>query len=156
VRLTDEDIPSDVVLKHPQHQAAQRTLADLIGRLRACTIVHDGFELQQELLGHLLTIESDRNAFSHAVKLIARGKSPQAGAPEPQSGLDVSQAETWRLERDICERIARQYRSVGDALAWRVFGFERRYILALCRNAAPGVMAGKEGLKAERMFVEDV
>lgn len=50
----------------------------------------------------------------------------------------------------MCERIARQYMCIGDALAWRVFGFERKYIIALSQNAPPGVMAGKEGLAAER------
>jgi hypothetical protein len=81
------------------------------------------------------------------------GKSPQSGAPEPQSGLDPTRMETWRLEYDVCERVARQYR-VGDALAWRVFGFQRRQIIALCQNDSPGVMVGKAGLSAELARVE--
>ena len=48
----------------------------------------------------------------------------------------------------------RQLRCVGDALAWRVFGFERQYITALARNQSPGMMAGKLGLAAERARVE--
>jgi hypothetical protein len=40
-------------------------------------------------------------------------------------------------------------------MAWRVFGFQRRNIIALCQNAPPGVMAGKAGLAAERAFGED-
>lgn len=55
-----------------------------------------------------------------------------------------------QLEHDACERVARQFRRVGDALAWRVLGFERKRITALCQNASAGVMAGKEGLDAER------
>jgi hypothetical protein len=92
------------------------------------------------LLDLRLAVDSDRNGFSQAVKRMRAGKPPQPGAPEPQSGLDPRQPETWRLERDVCERVARQLRCVGDALAWRVFGFQRRYILALCRNDPPGVM----------------
>ena len=61
---------------------------------------------------------------------------------------------TWQLELDICERVARQLRCVGDALAWRVFGFERQYITALARNQSPGMMAGKLGFAAERARVE--
>jgi hypothetical protein len=57
--------------------------------------------------------------------------------------------ETWQFEREMCERVARQFRCVGDALAWRVFGFERRNILALCQNDPPGVWAGKAGALAE-------
>ena len=62
--------------------------------------------------------------------------------------------ETWQLEREVCERVARQYRCVGDALAWRVFDFQRKQIIALCQNAPPGVMAGKKGLAAELDLVE--
>lgn len=80
-------------------------------------------------------------------------KSPQP-APEPQSDRDPSHVETWQFERDTCERIARQFRCVGDAFAWRVFGFERRNIIALCQNAPPGVWAGKAGALAELDAVE--
>jgi hypothetical protein len=83
------------------------------------------------------------------VKRIRHGQGTQPGVPNPESGLDPNLPETWTLERDICERIGRQFRCIGDALAWRVFGFDRRQIIALCQNAQPGVMAGKEGLHAE-------
>lgn len=99
-------------------------------------------------------MEEDRNAFSRAVKRMRAGKPPQADAPEPRSGLDPGQAEAWQLEHDVCERLAREYRCVGDALAWRVFGFQRRNIIALCQNAPPGVMAGKAGLDAELESVD--
>jgi hypothetical protein len=54
----------------------------------------------------------------------------------------------------MCERVARQFRCVGDALAWRVFGFERRTIIALCQNDPPGVWADKAGVSAELDAVE--
>ena len=154
MRLTDEGISFEEVLKHPRHQAAQAVMGELIGQLRACANVKDGYEFQQSLLSSVLTVEADRNAFSQAVKRMRGGRAPQAGAPEPQSGLDPSLLRTWELELGMCERVARQYRCVGDALAWCVFGFQRRYILALCRNQPPGVMAGKKGLEAERARVE--
>ena len=142
------------VLDHPRHRAAQETLVELIRQLRACTDVDEGYEFQQALLAQVLAVEEDHHAFNRAVKRMANGKSPQAGAPEPQSGLDPSLSSTWQLELDICERVARQLRCVGDALAWRVFGFERQYITALARNQSPGMMAGKLGLAAERARVE--
>ena len=63
--------------------------------------------------------------------------------------MDTALLETWQFEHDMCERVGRQFRCVGDALAWRVFGFQRKHIIALCQNAPPGIMAGKEGLPAE-------
>ena len=144
---------ADTVFNHPRHQAAQKSLAELIQQLRECANVEDGHALQQALLDHVLAVEADRNAFSQAVKRFGDGKGPQRGAPEPQSGLDPALPEAWELERDVCERIGRQYRCVGDALAWRVFGFQRQQIIALCQNAPPGVWAGKEGTATELAVV---
>ncbi|WP_371663018.1 hypothetical protein [Streptomyces sp. NBC_00280] len=47
------------------------------------------------------------------------------------------------------ERLARQLRSVGDALAWRALGFHRPFILALCHNDLPDPMHDKAGQKEE-------
>lgn len=154
MRLFDDGISPEEVLLHPRHQGAQESLAELIVQLRACANVRDGYEFQQELLAHVLGVENDRNAFSQAVKRMRSGKPPQPGVPQPQSGLDPADPEAWQLEHDVCERVARQYRCVGDALAWRVFGFQRRHIIALCQNEPAGVMAGKAGLAAELARVE--
>jgi hypothetical protein len=97
-----------------------RSQTQAIGLLfEPCRSAQDGYELQQDLLRHLLEVEEHRNAFSKAVKRMRQGKSPQAGAPEPQAGMDPSDIEAWVLERELCERVARQFRSIGDALAWR-------------------------------------
>jgi hypothetical protein len=155
MRLFSEGFLPDDVFVHPRHQAAQKALPDLVSQLRAAANVKDGYEFQQELITHIREVEEARNAFSRAVKRMERGKSPQPGAPEPPSGRDPSLRETWQFERDVCERVARQFRCVGDALAWRVFGFERRNIIALCQNAPPGVWAGKDGAVAELDAVEE-
>lgn len=154
VKLFSQGFPPDDVFVHPRHEAAQNALPDLIVQLRAAANVKDGYELQQELIGHVRETEEARNAFSTAVKRIQNGGSRQPGAPEPQSSRDPSLLETWQFERDMCERVARQFRCVGDALAWRVFGFERRNIIALCQSDPPGVWAGKAGAAAELDAVE--
>jgi len=92
---------AEQVLGHPRHQDAQRTVAELIGQLRACQNVKDGYEFQQALLAQVLAVETARNEFSRAVKRMAGGKAPQSGAPELQSGLDSSLRETWQLERAV-------------------------------------------------------
>jgi hypothetical protein len=78
---------------HPRHLAAQQPLAELITALRACFNVEDGYEFQQELLTRVLEVDGDRHAFGRAVKRVRAGKSPQPGAPEPQSGLDPGDPE---------------------------------------------------------------
>jgi hypothetical protein len=154
VRLFGQGFPPDDVFAHPRHEAAQKALPDLIVQLHAAANVKDGYKLQQELIGHVRKTEEARNAFSKAIKRMQDGKPPQPDAPELQSGRDPSLLETWQFERDVCERVARQFRCVGDALAWRVFGFERRNIIALCQNDPPGVWAGKTGAAAELDAIE--
>jgi hypothetical protein len=154
MKLADRLPLVEGMLWHPRHLAAQQQLVELISALRACINVKDGYEFQQELLTRILDVEDDRHAYGRAAKRVRNGKAPQPGAPEPYSELDPADPETWQLEYDVCERLARQYRCVGDALAWRVFGFQRKTIIALCQNAPPGMMAGKEGLAAERARVD--
>lgn len=154
VKLVDYAASVGDVLGHPRHEQVQAQLVELIRDLRACETNEAGYEFQRRLLDMRLAVDSDRNGFSQAVKRLKAGKAPQASAPEPQSGLDSGALATWQLELDVCERVARQLRCVGDALAWRVFGYQRRYVLALCRNDGPGIMAGKTGLIAERERVD--
>ena len=154
MKLSDWGFSPEEMFTHPRHQTAQELLPELIVQLRACANVKDGYEFQQRLLALVLEVEGDRNAFSMAIKRMRVGKPPQPGVPEPPSGLDPGRLETWQLEHDVCERVARQFRCVGDALAWRMFGFDRRHIIALCQNEPPGVMAGKAGLTAELQRVE--
>ncbi len=154
MRLSDEGVNLDAVLLHPRQLGALDTLAGLIEQLRACENVKDGYGFQQELLRLRLAADEDRMAFRQAVRRVRSGKRPQPDAPEPQSGLDPSSLGTWQIEHDVCERLGRQYRCIGDALAWQVFGFQRKYILALSRNDPPGSMAGKAGLAKERETVE--
>jgi hypothetical protein len=146
----------DEMLAHPRHLALQSVLSTLIEQLRACRTVEDGVALQRDLLTHLLAVQGDRHEFRRAVDRMSKHKAPQVQAPEPQSGRSTTEVETWMFERDMCDRLARQLRSVGDALSWRVFGFHRPFILALCRNDPPGPMYGKAGLKAELEHVERV
>ncbi|MEU6541617.1 hypothetical protein [Streptomyces sp. NPDC047000] len=139
----------DDMMVHPRHQAMQPVLAQLIQQLRDCETAEAGVVFQRDLLARLLDVEKDYDAFKRAAKRMRSGKAPHPEAPEPQSGRDLADAETWRFEQEVCARLARQLRSVGDALAWRVFGFHRPFILALCRNQSPGMMFGKAGLPAE-------
>ncbi|MEV0192229.1 hypothetical protein AB0I39_27310 [Kitasatospora purpeofusca] len=149
-----EHYEPDDMLAHPRHLTMQPILAGLIQQLRDCQTEEAGYAFQQELLDQILTVEKDRAGFKRAAERVCKGKGPQADAPEPQSGRDPADHGTWVFERDLCERLARQLRTVGDALAWRVFGFHRPFILALSRNAPAGPMFGKIGLAAERDRVE--
>ena len=55
----------------------------------------DGYELQQDLIGHIRETEKARNDFSNAVRQMEDGKSPQPTAPEPQSGRVSTQPPSY-------------------------------------------------------------
>jgi hypothetical protein len=61
------------------------------------------------------------------------GRLPTA-APELQTELDPRDLESWNLEYQVFERVCRQLRTVGDALAWKLFHYERNIIIALSRS----------------------
>ena len=56
----------------------------------------------------------------------------------------------------VCDRVIRQFRSIGDALAWRLFNFDRRFIDVLAANRPAGPMVHKKGLDYELGRVVDL
>jgi hypothetical protein len=93
VRLADET-DADAIFNHPRHQAAQQSLVELIERLRTARNIDDGYELQQSLLDRRLDADDSYLAYRRAAKRVRNGKAPQAGVPDPQSGLDPALSET--------------------------------------------------------------
>jgi hypothetical protein len=87
-------------------------------------------------------------------RLGRNGGTVPADAPELGTGLDPAELESWELEAEVFERIWRQLKSIGDALAWRAFGYDRRVIVALSRNQSPGPMYPKRGLEKELAVIE--
>ncbi len=138
---------------HPLHQDAFRHLVELIVSLRQCRTYEDYYHFQQELLGKVLAVQEHRGACTRVATRLRKHRGVPADAPELRSDTDPNDTESWKLEADVCERVDRQLRSIADALAWRVFNYDRQVIVALSRNDPAGPMAGKKGLAAEREFL---
>ncbi len=64
----------------------------------------------------------------------AAREEPAVRCSRPAIGPGRTRRCQWEPEVDVCERVERQLRSVADALAWRVFAYDRRVIVALSRN----------------------
>jgi hypothetical protein len=88
VKLDDYLDSFQHLLDHLRHQTAQETLVELIGQLRACTNVNDGYEFQQVLLSQILAVEEDRHAFRRAIKRMALGAD---GARPGDTGHEASE-----------------------------------------------------------------
>ncbi|MEU8152169.1 hypothetical protein AB0B94_00720 [Micromonospora sp. NPDC048986] len=144
----------DLILTHPAHQETLRALIDLIRTLRACRSAEELYHFQSRLRGMVLDTEQRRSAISRQIKRLDRHRCLTADAPELGTSLDRTDRESWILESDVYERIWRQLKSIADALAWKVFGYQRNIIVALSRADAPGPMYGKTGLAAELEVIE--
>lgn len=145
--LSPEEL-SRVVL-HPVQRGVHPVICELIGQLRTCDTPDDYQDYQRALFQVVHAAETARADVRRVVKRLKRGQGVPSDAPELPTGADISDPDSWRLEELTRERVVRQLRSVGDGLAWRVTGFDRRFILALSRNAQAGPMAGKAGLPFE-------
>jgi len=132
-------------LLHPRQLAACEVIEDLIARLRKLNLSRDYYSFQKLLFAHLYEVEVEQAEASRNVKRDRQGK----GVPPAAAG-------SWDLELLVLDRLARQLRSVGDALAWRLFNFDRRVCLALSRNHPSGPMFGKAGLNYELGEVETI
>jgi hypothetical protein len=139
---------------HPIHQDAYGTLIELITELRRCQTNSEYYQFQYKLLAKVLEVQKHRAACSRVAKRLRNGRTVPADAPELRSDANPNDLDTWELEITVCERVDRQLRSIGDALAWRFFNYDRSIIVGLSRSDPPGPMANKIGLKTELDFVE--
>jgi hypothetical protein len=136
---------ADQLFSNPLARDTYYALPGLIVALRQARTYEDFYHFQQELLGKVLEIQGHRRRCTQVTRRLRSGKSVPADAPELRSGADPNDPEAWELEIDVCERVDRQLRSIADALAWRIFNYDRQVIVALSRNDPPGPMVGKEG-----------
>lgn len=149
-------VRSDAMQTHPFHKEGMTTVVRLLNQLRAAETEAELYELQQDLLTALLAIEDRRAACSRVVKRFRSGKGIPADAVELRRPDDPHELTSWELERDVCERVGRQLRAVGDAVAWRVFDYQRNFIIVLSRNEPPGPLSGKAGLAMERETIHEI
>jgi hypothetical protein len=146
----------DEVLSHPAQRANVVSIERLIGLLRECEEWSDLYEFQKYLFKELHQVEERRAECSRIVKRLQRGEKLPKHSPAAPAKGDSSQAETWRVEAYVFERLARQLRTVGDAMAWMSFNYDRRVMVAMSFNASAGPMYGKEGLRHELGRVEEL
>jgi hypothetical protein len=132
-------------LTHPAQLAACKVIRDLIVHLRTLptpraelTAPEPYYEFQRLLFSHLIDVERRQ---AEATRNVKRERARKTVPAAPRG--------SWELEQVVFDRIARQLRSVGDALAWRLHRFDRRVIFALSRTQPTGPMYGKAGLERE-------
>jgi hypothetical protein len=141
---------------HPLQRANVEKIEELIDRLDACASPEDQYELQRHILASVYGIEERRAACSRVAKRLQHKESLPTDTPDLPGGRDPTDPATWQFEILVCERLARQVRCVADGLAWKAYGYDRRFITALARNARSGPLNNKVGLHYELGRVEDL
>jgi hypothetical protein len=156
------------MMRHPEQVANIGGVKELLGLFDQAHdpgIVRD---VQSDLFQASYRAQQAAGDIRRARKRLQDGKAP--GWPVDH-GAELAEfmAPAWRLRCDpgshadkdwsgelrVAERVVRQLRSVGDALAWRVFRYDRRAIVALSSNSPPGPFVGKKGLGYELASVID-
>lgn len=132
------------MLAHPQQLETCRRIEELLDLLAYTKTDADFFSFQVELYREVFRAQTERGEAKRHLTLEQKGRP----VPTPAAG-------SWELEERVWDRIQLQLRTVGDAMAWRRLGFDRRYILAYSRNSDPGPITGRlPGLVAELDRVE--
>lgn len=129
----------DQLLQRPEQTRACSVVATLIDGLRHASTDREYLDVQAELFKAVTPAQAELMEARRNVHREEQGKK----VPPPLLS-------TWADDERLWYRIDRQYRAVGDALAWKRLGFDRRFILAYSRNAEPGpLMARPEGVAGE-------
>jgi hypothetical protein len=126
------------VALHPLQLQACKVVEELIEALRTLEMPADYYDFQVALFHR---VHDAQVLQAEASKNLKRQRSRKM-VPDAPSG-------DWEVELAVADRIVKQLRSVGDALAWRAFGYDRRYILALSRNDPVSPIVGNVGLGYE-------
>lgn len=151
---------SSAAFAHPAQKANVRRIVELLAWLDECEQPGEYYELQRHLFGYLYRVEEHRAQCSRTIKRLSKGRSKSSDCPELPNGTDPGLLDSWELEVWVYERLARQLRSVGDALAWRCFDYDRRLILALSQNESSGMIYNPnpetDGLPYELGLVTDI
>jgi hypothetical protein len=145
--LSNQDSLS--VMRHPAQLHNIGVVESLIGVLRRCRTFEDYDNFQRALFQQLYYNEQHRSDCRRCSARLARGKALPSPLPLLPNGADPNDPDTWRVEDLVFDRVCRQLRAVGDALAWRALAYDRRTIIALSSNNSPGPIAGKSGLPRE-------
>lgn len=145
------------ILSHADQQQAYEDIANLIEAVRRSWSPEEYRWVQQQLSRHIDRVDvavgqaNIRLARAHK-QLIRQQRSPSPSSPElTQAEAEYRQA---LFDKDLYLRLGRQYRAVGDALAWQLYRFQALPIFALGLNESPGPTTTKVGAEAEAEEVE--
>lgn len=135
----------DALFGHSAQRDTFHRIRAHIADLRRCETPLDFYNFQAALFQDAHRVDDRRAECTRIAKRLKAGKALPADAPTLPEAGDPNDPAVWEFEVFVHERLFRQFRSVGDGLAWRTYGYNRRAIVALSRNDSPGPLVKKAG-----------
>jgi hypothetical protein len=146
------------ILEHPAQSEAFYNITALIDAVRRCYSPTQYRAVQQRLALYIeevdhaaLAAKMEREQADDRLRRLTKRKS---GIDE-NTRIALEEARTqaeWQCQLFL--RLGRQYRAVGDAIAWQLYDFRSISVLAVGMNQSPGPLANKAGAEAEADAVE--
>lgn len=152
-----EMLPKEVLTDiHATFVDTWHQLTSLISQARKCQQLADYYFLQKELGTHVLMADSkvgDANIAIYQAKK-ELNKIGNTVTPEKKQYLLRKRREA-DLKRQLYLQIGKQYRTVGDAMAWQLYQYNAHTIHSLGMNQSPGIIsqAKGKGVQAEESEV---
>src|SRR5262249_41913752 len=145
---------------HAEQRQAFHDIAELVNQARRCYLPQQYREVQQRLAAHLERVDgaasSAKEQREQATDRLRRLRRRKVAADPGRLAEEEARSEHAAFLRTLYLRLGRQYRTIGDLLAWQLYQFQTLPIVALGMNASPGPIAGKAGVAAEAQMVEDL
>jgi hypothetical protein len=145
---------------HPMQWKAVEDITDLLNAVRQCKSYQDYYSAQQQLGQHIDKIDAlveeagvRCKHFKRQLRRYPYQKPIQQMTTEQKIDAQLQQAVS---DYTLYTRLSRQYRMVGDALAWQLYGFQTLPIYALGLNQSHGPISSsqKKGIDKEIEEVE--
>src|SRR5581483_5773506 len=155
-------------MRHPEQVANVLLVAQLLADLDKAGDDHEALlHLQADIFRASFRAQLAAGDIARTQKRLDIGKAPGWSENHTAEEREMVGDSPWRLavsttsrepkewwiESEVASRCVRQLRAVGDALAWRVYLYDRRAILALSRNAPTGPIVRKAGLGLELGYI---
>lgn len=138
-----ESVHSDV---HSAFVDTWHQLTSLISQVRKCQKLANYYLLQEELGTHIVKADNKVDDSNIAIYQAKKelNKISNTADPEKKRDLHVKLLEA-DLKRQLYLLIGKQYRTVGDAMAWQLYQYNAHAIHSLGMNQSPGIISQAKG-----------
>ncbi len=127
-------------------------LTSLISQVRKCQKLEDYYFLQEKLGLRVLQIDSEIDTANIASYQATKELNKLGNSADPEKKLNISgKLLEADLKRHLYLLAGKQYRTVGDAMAWQLYQYNAHTISSLGMNQSPGIIsqAKKKGALVE-------